>query len=405
MRAYLRLEWLSRRSNHGWRADSRRGSLQRPAGSADAAPSFLAPIWGRVLSLVVLALMLLSTAATEGTRPQPLREAAVASLALGLAVGWILPTLRDSPFLHRLGYVLMTAGGTGLTVLGHAEVGAITITAVVIMTSVVYELYWSAGLATFATALYDLLTLWRFGPQSVTMFTTLLWCYVFIVGRVLRSARIAQWQAERVLSESAEAAVLRERARIARDIHDVLGHSLSALAVQLETARVLLPQRQENQESIHQIQQAAKVARQSLAELGEAVGTLRGDPLPGLARIGDLASRFQQDTGIVCHVHIQPAQADVSPEVQMAIYRCIQESLTNARKHSRPNTIWVDIDYDDSDIHVNVVNDGAPASGAPPMTAGGYGLDGMRERAELLGGSLTARLNDERFEVHLRLPR
>jgi signal transduction histidine kinase len=385
MRAYLRLERLVERSNQ------RRGV------------TWLAPVWGRVFTLSVLTLLLAGLAAAEamrGVRVWHTPEVGAAGVALG--VGWALPALRDSRLAHGAAYLLLTAGGLSLTALGYQDRMPNAVKAAVFMVSVVYAARVSAGLGALSVAAFDVLARDLGGPAILAL--TLFWVYLFIVGRVLRASRIAQWRAEQVLAERAEAAVLRERARIARDIHDVLGHNLSALAVQLEAARVLLPARDENRESLRQIEEARKLARQGLGELAEAVGTMRGDPPPGLARIGELGARFERDTGVPCRLRIDGA--NVPAEVQMAIYRTVQEALTNARRHSRPSEVVVRVDCTGPQVCLTIANDGAEGAwSAPGDTGGGYGLDGMRERVELLGGSLVAGRAGGRFHVRATLPR
>ncbi len=388
MRAYLGLDRLVERSNQRQRA------------------TWLAPVWARVISLVVLTLLLLGLAMAEATRGLRAWHAlGVGAAEVALATGWALPTLRDSRIAHGVGYVLMTAGGLALTVLGYPEWVPNTMTAVVVMVSVVYSLGVAASLGLLSVAAFDVLAVSRLGLPAV-LGIDLFWTYVFLSGRVLRASRIAQWRAEQVLTEQAEAAALRERARIARDIHDVLGHNLSALAVQLEAARVLLPARDENRDSLRQFEEARKLARQGLEELAEAVGTLRGDPPPGLARIGELSERFERDTGVPCRLRIDGDHAGVPAEVQMAVYRTVQEALTNARRHSRPSEVVVHVDCTGPRVCLSVVNDGADgAGGACDGGSGGHGLDGLRERAELLGGSLVAGPGDGRYQVRAELPR
>jgi signal transduction histidine kinase len=136
------------------------------------------------------------------------------------------------------------------------------------------------------------------------------------------------------------------------------------------------------------------------------VGTLRGDPFPGLSRIGELCAAFERASGVPCSARVEGATGDVSIDVQMAVYRTVQEALTNARRHSRAGRVEVRIDCTGPDVAVSVINDGAagPAAAAP-AAGGGHGLEGMRERAELLGGSLTAVRAGDLFEVRATLRR
>lgn len=198
------------------------------------------------------------------------------------------------------------------------------------------------------------------------------------------------------------AAALNERARIAREIHDVLAHTLAALSVQLEHARVTLDQHGSTEEALSAIERAHHLARDGLIETRRAVSALRGDQIPGVEQLGDLIDQFQRDTGTVAHLQIDGSVRTLEPEVQLALYRTAQEALTNVRKHARAQRVEVTVHYQPSTTVLTVQD-----FGIKPITNGanqGYGLIGMRERAELLGGSLEAHSTDDGFIVTLTLP-
>ena len=372
--------------------------------------SWLAPPAGQAVSLTVLALLLGSLVVVEMRRPHSTSHAmALACAGLVLALGWVPPTIRDTRFAYAFGYACMAAGGLGLAALGHLEAAATAITGLVFLTSVVWRTLLATALFLCCAAAFDAIVLSELGVAPAFLFSNLLWAYVFAGGRVLRRSRIAQVRTAEVLAEHAEAAALRERARITKDIHDVLGHNLSMLAVQLETARVLLPREGESAEARVQIEKAGKLARHGLEELAEVVGTLRADAEPLLTRIGQLIAGFERDTGVRCHLTVEGDDASVPCDAQIVAYRTLQEALTNACKHGSPTEVRVHLHCTDDELDLSVVNDGVPPEGSPAGAAwaagAGYGLDSTRERAQLMGGSLEAGAADGSYRLHLRLPR
>ena len=205
----------------------------------------------------------------------------------------------------------------------------------------------------------------------------------------------------------AEAATAAERGRLAREMHDVLAHSLSALALQLETTRLLARNRGVDGEVTRALDQAHHLAATGLEDARRAIATERGDALPGPERIGLLADAFGEQSGLPIAVEVHGEPRELRPEARLAVYRTAQEALTNVRRHATPERVEVRLDYLPQST-VLVVEDHAPAGTPPPVALGaaasGYGLTGMRERAELLGGQLLAEPTGDGFRVELRLP-
>jgi signal transduction histidine kinase len=230
----------------------------------------------------------------------------------------------------------------------------------------------------------------------------------FFVLRLMRELRSRGEQAEQLVVElresreaEAQAAALGERARVARDMHDVLAHSLSALALQLEAARLLARDRGTDHDVVSAIEKAHRLAAGGLDEARRSIAALRGDELPGPDGLGTLVEAF----GDRASLEVRGEPRALSSEARLAVYRTAQEALTNVRKHSAADRVVVSLDYHD-DATVLTVSDygpGAPVTLGPPP-GGGYGLTGMRERAELLGGRLTAGPTDDGFRVQLWLP-
>lgn len=197
------------------------------------------------------------------------------------------------------------------------------------------------------------------------------------------------------------AVALAERQRLARDMHDVLAHTLSGLTLQLEGVR-LLATSSGDERLATAVDRAHQLAKSGLAEARQAISMLRGDELPGPDRLEGLAGAFAADTGIPCRFTSRGAVPDMRPEVKLALYRVTQEALTNIRKHANPDHVSVTLAYEGGDVGLAIQDFGAVTLAAPGCS-GGYGLTGMRERAELLGGTLTAGPTDDGFLVELRV--
>jgi signal transduction histidine kinase len=201
-----------------------------------------------------------------------------------------------------------------------------------------------------------------------------------------------------------EAARAEERARLAREIHDVLAHTLSALSVQVEGAKLMAERHPGEPRTIESLERAHRLTQEGLEEVRRAVSTLRGDSLPGPELLPALARRFEEDSGVRCSLSVEGVPVHLGPEASLAIYRTAQEALTNVRKHSDATAVSVWLHYADGGAELVVEDRGA----ARPSTApGGYGLLGIRERAELLGGSLEAGPLDgteSGFRVRLLVP-
>ena len=215
-------------------------------------------------------------------------------------------------------------------------------------------------------------------------------------------------QREQLQAEQRRADLLDERARIAREIHDVLAHSLGALGIQIQAARSVLHKDADQASDL--LAAAQQMAAEGLVETRRAVQALRTDTLPldeELALITDThAQRYHvpvsYDTGGVL--------AALPPDVTLALLRIAQEALVNAAKHAAGQPVAVRLDYGDADVRLTVRNDLPPGADtrqpADVSTVnGGYGLTGMHERLRLLNGTLEAGRRDGRWIVTAELPR
>jgi signal transduction histidine kinase len=157
------------------------------------------------------------------------------------------------------------------------------------------------------------------------------------------------------------------------------------------------------------IDRAHQLAKGGLEEARQAISMLRDDDLPGPESLAALARSFGADTGVPCRYTETGSPRELGPAVRLALYRVTQEALTNVRKHAHPERAEVRLEYLPAEVSL-AVEDFTAATDAPPPAAaavasgGGYGLTGMRERAELLGGTLVAVPTGHGFLVQLRVP-
>jgi signal transduction histidine kinase len=242
-------------------------------------------------------------------------------------------------------------------------------------------------------------------PANASNGATLLhagWLVAVIVGVTRnRRAYLAEAQArtlaaEQRMEEEARRRATEERLRIARELHDVLGHHLSLINVQASAA-LHRPDSDRSEQALTAIKQTSK---ETLRELRATLGALRqdGEPPPGLNHLGDLVTTAGQ-SGLTIRTELAETRP-LPPEVDLAAYRIVQEALTNVTRHAGATAAVVRVRPDRDDVLVEVEDDGTGASGAP-----GNGILGMRERAQALGGSLTTGPGpDGGFLVHARLP-
>ena len=200
-----------------------------------------------------------------------------------------------------------------------------------------------------------------------------------------------------------------ERLRVARDLHDVIGHNISLINVQASMGLDLIDSQPEQaRAALSAIKSASKEA---LGELRTMLTTLRHDdddaprsPVPGLDRLPELIE-LTRAAGLTVEVEITAMAPPLPAAVQLAAYRIIQESLTNVARHAGQARVTVRVTYDDADMHVEIDDDGKAPSGGGSAIGTGSGITGMRERATALGGNLSAGFRrGGGFRVSARLP-
>jgi signal transduction histidine kinase len=212
---------------------------------------------------------------------------------------------------------------------------------------------------------------------------------------------VKQEEARRLASE--------ERVRIARDLHDVVAHNISVINVQAATALHLADRQPER--AIEALSAIHGVSRQALVELRSILGVLRDvddelprDPAPSLANLDDLVATARS-AGLQVRVSGDELGGSLPRAVDVAAYRIVQEALTNAARHAAGSTAVVRIASDDGDLVVEVEDNGGAKVQSLAANGSGHGIAGMTERAEALGGTLTAGARpDGGFSVRARLP-
>ena len=228
-----------------------------------------------------------------------------------------------------------------------------------------------------------------------------------------------RWRAEALLHTAAtqviagtlvEHTARGERARIARELHDVVAHHISMIAVQAETARLTTPGMPAA--GAQRLSEIGDTARAGLTEMRRLLGVLREDaqaevadrhPQPGLEQLPGLVDEARESSGAACRLILSGPPVTVDPGVGLAAYRIVQEALTNARRHAPGAAVDVEVRYRDGGLRL-VIRDNGPG---PQRTAlaGGHGLLGMRERAAAVGGELRAgAATVGGFLVEARLP-
>lgn len=179
-------------------------------------------------------------------------------------------------------------------------------------------------------------------------------------------------------------ATLQERNRIAREIHDALGHALTAQSIQLENALLFLPSGAEKTESF--LREAKQLGSRALQEVRRSIATLRSDPLQGQSlatAIAQAVTEFGNTTGIIPDYTIQLSQP-IPTEISTALYRVVQEALTNIYKHSAATAVSLHLHQNSKTLHLQIVDNGQGFD--PQGNTTGFGLQGMRERTAALGG-------------------
>jgi signal transduction histidine kinase len=243
-------------------------------------------------------------------------------------------------------------------------------------------------------------------PQNTVVFSVVALIVMLLVRRVLGDRERRAQLAERERDLAAREAVVEERARIARELHDAIAHNVSMMVVQAGAERRVLDGTNGSTKEV--LVTIERIGRGALTEMRRLVGMLRsdaGDPLapqPGLDDLPALVERVRE-AGLPVELHVDGDRRELPVGIELSAYRIVQEALTNALKHAGRAQASVHVRYGRDSLELEIVDDGAGAQA--PVASGGHGLVGMRERVALYGGRLDAgRRPTGGFGVRVLLP-
>jgi signal transduction histidine kinase len=208
-------------------------------------------------------------------------------------------------------------------------------------------------------------------------------------------------ETQRTREEQARSALLAERVRLSREVHDVLAHTLSGLAIQLETAEAILSESAEPAAALDVIRRSRRLVVEGMDETRRAVSALRGDSTSVERGLVDLLERIRAQ-GTVAELEIDGEQRALPADVQLALLRIAREAVTNAQRHASGTPVAVRLRFDATETVMTIRN--VAADDGRNGAVSGYGITGMRERAALVGGELDTGRRDGAFVVEARVP-
>jgi len=318
--------------------------------------------------------------------------------------------------------VMAAAGGLAATAGFNENNCAVTLASMAATTAAIETRRWQAWLVVVCSAVTLDANAFIFHDGFAEISTSLLYPLVpvtgLLLGHFIRTRQEQGQQAATLLArtqqlqaEQSRTEVLNERARIAREIHDVLAHSLGALSIQIQAARAVLTDHQDIERALDVLATAQRLASDGLTETRRAVHALRSDVVPLDQELTQAARVHRERYGAEVAFTVGGAPRTLPPDATVALLRTAQEALVNAAKHASGQRISIRLDYGADDVSLTVVNDlpgdgdPAPVAAASPHTVdGGYGLTGMRERLRLLNGTLVVNAEDGHWIVAAGLP-
>ena len=373
----------------------------------------------RPLGLAVIAVVVLGTFSGD---PQPAlhRSGFWVALVLVVFVASVAATIRNWFIERGLGFqaaVIAAMGAAGVALAGLQPDGAagLAVGAAVWTAVARLPLALAIMLSTVTTVALDVASALAGSSSSAVLASTLLCALIGLFAYFLKQAREGQDRTEVLLAqledareEQMRAAAIAERGRIASELHDVLAHSLSGAAIQLQGARLLAEREQATTQMREAIVRAGELVKDGLADARQAVGALRGERLPDLSELGPLIDRFSADMGLEVTLRVEGSARTLQADASLALYRGAQEALTNVARYAPGASTAVVLSYgpDHTTLRVEDRVPATPPSPAAGLAAvgGGRGLAGMRERLERAGGSMQAGPTDAGWRVELQVP-
>jgi signal transduction histidine kinase len=392
-------------------AEARERAAQRVRGQRD----MLRPLgW---------AVMLIVAAGAAGGEPHPglQGKGLGVTLALFCFAGALAVAIRGRFTERGYGFqaaVIAAMGAAGAALVAMQSQGTTEIAGGAAVWIAVTRLPLALGIALgagVAVALDSAAALSGSSPVAV-LAATLVLALLGLVAYFIRQARASQDQTELLLAQLEDAreeqtrgAAIAERSRIASELHDVLAHSLSGAAIQLQAARKLAEREQATPPMRAAIDRAGQLVRDGLANARQAVGALRGEELPGVAQLESLITSFKDDMEVDVTLSIEGTVRTLPVDASLALFRGAQEALTNVARYAPSATTEVVLRYGTNQTTLSV-EDRVPLASATTAgdglkgVGGGRGLAGLRERLERVGGSVQAGPKECGWRVEVVVP-
>lgn len=360
---------------------------------------------GRALDLLIVAMAVAAAAGTvtraPGSRPEGLLLVGEAVAVAGLVLALLLR--RAAPFLAPAGTWLASAGLSfldGELIVHQPAVSVAGIIAAVLLGNQPFARRSWAGLGIVALSAAVVVFNDPTHSPAELVLVPILFSVGWLVGFALHegaeeaeAATLRATRAERDRQLAARVAVAEERARIARELHDVVAHAVSVMVLQVGAVRHRMPPEDvEDREALQNVEQAGRTA---LGEMRRLLDALRSEddtadrmPQPGLLELGRLAEQARR-TGLDVDVQVQGAPTVLPATLDLSAYRIVQEALTNTIKHARAKHVDITLDYGQDELAIEVRDDGqGPATHDGHSL--GHGLVGIGERVHIFGGTLQA---------------
>jgi signal transduction histidine kinase len=375
----------------------------------------------RPLGWAVIAIVTISNI---GAHPAPGMRGTGLGITIALSIFVITFVLaisdrftEGSEVVQAVDIAVMGAAGVALAALQPQGATGLAGSAAVWVAVVRLPFPWGVALGAALTVALAIAIAAAGGSASAVLAATLACAFLALAALFMKRARESQNQTELLLAqledareEQTRAAAIAERSRIASELHDVLAHSLSGAAIQLQSARVLAEREHAGPQMRMAIDRASELVKDGLTNAKQAVGALRGDELPGVEQLPTLIDRVRGDLHVPLTLLIEGDARQLPAEASLALYRGAQEALTNVARYAHGASSVVVLRYDDDHTSLSVEN-GCPAGAAPLRgeealghVGGGRGLAGLRERLQRVGGSMSAGPKDGGWRVDMEVP-
>ncbi len=394
------------------------------------------------LQLAVVVIVGLSALVTSPRAGLHGRALGITVTATVFVVGFLVARHRRcQPVGVQVAVLLFTGGAGDVLAWQQPQAAAeLAAAAVVLVASARLPSRVSTGIAVPVVTGLGFATAAHADADAETVAASVLLCVVLtVLGALVRQARVSQDRTEMLLAEleearddQARAAAIEERSRIARELHDVLAHSLSALSIQLEGARKLAGRDGVTDELAVVIDRSATLAKQGLVEARGAVGALRDEELMSVRRLPELVEHYARDLGLSVEYRCVGPERPLAADTSVTLYRVAGEALTNVLRHAPGATAQVVLTWEPDEVRLRVCDSGdaslrdvAPAhlpvgdeaasesardaSALPEaplgaQTSGGWGLIGLRERVNRVNGRCSAGPDGSGWVVDVTVP-